>query len=293
MKLGIIGGTGIYDISAESTALSVDTPFGAPSDQIIHFVSGEREIFFLPRHGKGHRILPSEINHRANIFALKQLGVEEVIGLSAVGSLREDIRRGDIVIPDQYFDRTKASSRHTFFGNGLVAHVGLADPVCRRLSSQVYRLIKNILANSGSDNRPRLHLGGCYVNIEGPAFSTRAESLVYRRLQFDVIGMTSLAEAKLSREAEMCYTCIATVTDYDTWHSSEQEVSVEEVMRVLEANARLSQEIITSLAHDLPAPDDACPCRHALQNAILTDPERIPPDVRRALAPIIGRYLPS
>lgn len=271
MKLGIIGGTGLYDVEKDAEFLELDTPFGRPSDAIALIRRGEHEFYFLPRHGKGHRILPSELNHRANIFALRKLGIRTVLGFSAVGSLREDIHPGDFVLPDQYIDRTKRSSEHTFFGRGIVAHISFADPACARLRSYLHSVCRRIL--QGQPNR--VHPEGTYVNMEGPAFSTRAESNFHRMLGAHIIGMTSLAEAKLCREAGICYACLALVTDYDAWRRGPETVAVEEVLKVLNENISLSRKCIESIMRE-PPPDEDCACRHALDNAIITAPDTIP-----------------
>ncbi len=292
MKIGVIGGSGLYGLEAleRVSPISVDTPFGAPSDALMHGVIGGRDVYFLPRHGRGHRIMPSEINHRANIYALKTLGVECVLSVSAVGSLREDLRPRDIVLPDQYYDRTKRSFEHTFFGSGVVAHVAFGDPACEALRDVTAACARRVL-DAQPELGVRVTVGGTYVNMEGPAFSTRAESNVYRRLGFDVIGMTSLPEAKLCREAELCYQAIAMVTDYDCWHTEEEDVSVDLVIQHLLANTRLAKDILQVLIPAIPAARD-CGCGDALANALLSDKTAIPEATRRKLEPIIGRYLP-
>ncbi len=292
MKLGIIGGTGVYALAGlkDTEPVTVETPFGPPSGAYQHGQLGPIETWFLPRHGHGHRILPSELNHRANIFGFKSFGVERVIGISAVGSLREDLRPRDVCLPDQYFDRTKRSAEHTFFGRGLIAHIAFAEPVCPDLRHLLHAITQEIVSGDPRHQGQRVQTGGTYVNMEGPAFSTKSESLYYRRLGFDIIGMTSLAEAKLSREAEICYAALCMVTDYDCWHESEETVSIEMILANLKANAGLAGEILRRLVARLT---DArpCACGHALENAILTRPEQIPPETRHALAPIVGKYL--
>lgn len=275
MKIGFIGGTGLYSPGSDEHAeqLDVHTPYGDPSERIIHIQRDARDFFFLARHGIGHRILPSEINHRANIFALRKLGVRTIIAFSAVGSLREEIRPGDFVLPDQYLDRTKRSADHTFFGRGIVAHISFAQPICGRLRSYVEKMVRRVCAGQSD----RVISGGTYVNIEGPAFSTPAESNFYRLIGCDVIGMTSLAEAKLSREAGICYTAVALVTDYDAWQQAYASVSVEEIVKVLSRKVGLSQRIIQAIMDEPPDQSD-CPCRHALDNAIVTDPRSVPED---------------
>ena len=276
MKLGVIGGSGLYGIDALEGAgeRRVETPFGAPSDAILTGTLYETEVYFLPRHGRGHRLLPSEINHRANLFALKSLGVCRVVSFTAAGSLREDVRPRDILLPDQYVDRTRQG--HTFFGNGLVGHVPFGDPVCPDLHARLARLAEPLL-----DGGRRLHRSGTYVNMEGPAFSTRAESETYRRLGYDLIGMTSLHEARLAREARMCYAPVALITDYDCWHATEA-VQADLVVENVRANVRFARELICALARDTYG-ERTCPCPAALLGAILTDEDAIPPPARRIL----------
>ncbi|MBM4142493.1 MAG: S-methyl-5'-thioadenosine phosphorylase [Lentisphaerae bacterium] len=293
MKIGIIGGSGLYDLEGlhDVARETVDTPFGAPSDAYVRGVLAGREIHFLPRHGVGHRLMPSELNHRANIFGFKLLGVERIISISAVGSLKENMRPRDIVLPDQYFDRTKTSANHTFFGGGLVAHVAFGEPTCPALRKTVRDVARETVAGKGRGCGTRVHCGGTYVNMEGPAFSTKAESSVYRRFGFDVIGMTSLAEAKLCREAEICYQPVAMVTDYDCWHAEEAEVSVEMLIGHLRANTALAREILQGVVRALPESRD-CACGAALRSAIITDPAVVPDELRRRMAPLVGKYLP-
>jgi len=290
MKVGIIGGSGLYDLDglADVREERLNTPFGEPSDAFICGTIGEREVCFLPRHGRGHRILPSEINHKANICGFKLLGCEAVLSISAVGSLKEGIHPRDIVLPDQYFDRTKGSLQHTFFGNGIVAHISFGQPSCEGLRGCIAEAVGLALAEEGSP--VQLLTTGTYVNMEGPAFSTKAESAVYRMMGFDIIGMTSLPEAKLCREAEMCYQAVAMVTDYDCWHETEGPVSVDKVIEHLHANTTRAKRILTTLIPRLDnAPD--CPCRHALKSALLTSPDAMPADTKEKLRPILGRYL--
>jgi 5'-methylthioadenosine phosphorylase len=291
MKLGVIGGSGLYELDGldEIRRVRVKTPFGPPSDAYIHGRIGGREIFFLPRHGRGHRLLPSEINHKANIYGFKALGIDRIVSFSAVGSLKEELRPRDIVLPDQYFDRTKGSLNHTFFGKGIVAHVSFADPACPELRRVVARVARRHAKPKGGGSI-RIVPSGTYVNMEGPAFSTRAESMVYRRLRFDVIGMTSLPEAKLSREAEICYQSVAMVTDYDCWHESEEDVTVEMIVANLTANVQTAKAILRDLVAEIPA-TRGCGCGHALATAVLTGRTAVPKATRKALAPIIGKYL--
>ncbi|HPG00967.1 MAG TPA: S-methyl-5'-thioadenosine phosphorylase [Kiritimatiellia bacterium] len=292
MRLGIIGGSGLYEMDdlTDVRPIHVPTPFGEPSDDYIRGVLGQTEIIFLPRHGKGHRILPAEINHRANIFGFKTLGVDRIIAVSAVGSLREEVRPRDIFLPDQYFDRTKGSLNHTFFGRGIAAHVGFGEPVCAKLRSSLRELSTRVIEEHKAYRGIQVHDRGTYVNMEGPAFSTKAESDVYRKMGFDIIGMTSLPEAKLCREAEICYASIAMVTDYDCWREDDAPVTVEMVIANLKANANLSKDLLRKLAQH-PPKADRCACHQALENAIITHHDAIPADIKKTLAPIIGKYI--
>lgn len=292
MKLGIIGGSGLYAIDglANLQEVAVETPFGAPSDVMFEGRLTNVDVVFLPRHGRGHRLMPAELNHRANIFALKTRGVDRIISFSAVGSLREDIAPGDFVLVDQFVDRTKQSAKHTFFGNGVVAHIAFAHPTCPVLRSVISIIVREVAAESGGAFN--MHNGGTYLNMEGPAFSTLAESILYKSWGMDVIGMTNLAEAKLSREAEICYLPVAMVTDYDCWHEDHESVSVEMIIETLMKNAATAKAVIKSLAAVLAATgDDGCDCRSALDNAIITAPDAIPAAARAELAPIIGKYI--
>jgi 5'-methylthioadenosine phosphorylase len=260
----------------------VQTPFGQPSDAYVTGLLKGRRVAFLARHGRGHRLMPSELNFRANIFGFKLLGAEWVISASAVGSMREDLPPLDIVIPDQFFDRTKGRAS-TFFGNGLVAHVSFADPTCPVLGSRLFA--------AGQAVGARVHQGGTYLCIEGPQFSTRAESRIYRSWGVDVIGMTNLQEAKLCREAEICYATLALVTDYDVWHETEEDVSVDAVVAILKQNAETAKAIIKAAVSSFLAGREACPCPTALRDAIITARDAIPEDVRERLRPIIGKYV--
>jgi 5'-methylthioadenosine phosphorylase len=282
-EIGIVGGTGLYEMEgfADRKSVAVETPFGDPSDEYVLGQLEGRDVAFLPRHGRGHRLLPHEINYRANIYGFKKLGVKWLLSVSAVGSLKEQLCPADVVIPDQFYDRTKMRN-DTFFGDGIVAHVSFGDPVCKGLFQ--------ILAEAGKEAGAVVHVGGTYVNMEGPAFSTRAESNAYRSLGFDVIGMTNLTQAKLAREAEMCYVTIAMVTDYDCWKRDAEEVSVETIIRVLHQNAKMAQTIVKLAVAKIP-PEQDCECAHALETAILTRPEDISEEVRQRLAPIIGKYV--
>jgi 5'-methylthioadenosine phosphorylase len=277
----VIGGSGFYELLANARELELETPFGAPSDS---FFLGEIDgvpVAFLPRHGRGHRILPSEINFRANIWGMKALGVHSIVAASAVGSLREEIEPLHIVVPDQLFDRTKARPS-TFFGDGVVAHIGFADPFCAHVSQ--------VLADAGRKAGATIHDGGTYVCIEGPQFSTRAESRVYRQLGFDVIGMTNLQEAKLAREAELCYATLALVTDYDVWYAGEEDVTLEQVLDNARRNVETAQAIVRRAVVALDEERD-CTCRHAAEHAIITPAELIPQATKDKLDLLIGDYL--
>ncbi len=280
-EIGIIGGSGLYraEIIKEVKKVEIDTPFGKPSDAITLGVIGGREVAFLPRHGTGHRFSPSEINTRANIFAFKKLGVNRIISVSAVGSLKEEIKPLDIVIPDQIFDRTK-TRLSTFFSNGIVAHVSFADPFCPELSK--------LLSEIAAKKKFRIHNKGTYVCIEGPQFSTRAESRVYRQLGFDIVGMTALPEAKLAREAEICYAMIATVTDYDVWY--EQEVNVEIILENMKKNEQAVQEILKAAVPVIPR-ESKCNCQRALAGAIVTAAEKITRNHKVTLEPLLKKYI--
>ncbi len=282
-EIGIIGGSGLYEMEGftDTENVAVSTPFGEPSDEYIVGQLEGRKVAFLPRHGRGHRISPHEINFRANIYGFKKLGVKWMIAVSAVGSLKEELRPTDVVIPDQFYDRTK-SRRDTFFGEGIVAHISFGDPVCKNLST--------VLAQAAEDAGAVVHGGGTYVNIEGPAFSTRAESNIYRQLGFDIVGMTNLTDAKLAREAEMCYGTLAMVTDYDCWKQDAEEVSVETIVRVLQQNARMAQKIIKVAIREIPAQQD-CACARAIEKAVITQRDLIPEEARERLEAIIGKYI--
>ena len=291
IKLGIIGGSGLYELAGlqNVTSRTVKTPFGDPSDAFTCGTLDGHELYFLPRHGRGHRLLPSEIPHRANIYAFKVLGVDAVVSVSAVGSLREELRPRDVVLPDQYYDRTKTRDEQTFFGKGIVAHVQFGEPSCHALRNVVAQVVWDILKEDKSDSR--LTERGTYVNMEGPAFSTRAESLSYREAGFDIIGMTSLAEAKLCREAELCYQAISMVTDYDCWHATEESVSVEMIIGHLNANVALARKIVSRLCPAIEKSRKACVCKESLKFAIMTAPDAISAEAKERLAPIIGKYV--
>ena len=284
ITIGIIGGSGLYDM-AELTGrheITVSTPFGDPSGPYVTGVLRGQKVAFLARHGAGHRILPSELNFRANIFGFKTLGVEWILSASAVGSLREDLAPLDLVVPDQVFDRTRGRVS-TFFGNGLAAHVGFGHPV----SAVVAGLLHDGAVAAGA----RVHKGGTYVCMHGPAFSTKAESEYYRRNGFDIIGMTNLQEAKLAREAEIAYATLALVTDYDCWHPDHDAVTVEMVINNLHHNARTAQQVIAYAVEQLGTGRHPNDCASALASAIITRPEAIPEQVKHDLAPIIGKYV--
>jgi 5'-methylthioadenosine phosphorylase len=292
MKIGIIGGSGVYDLEGLKRAShrQIKTPFGQPSAK---FICGELDgvnVYFLPRHGHGHTILPSEINHKANIYAFKKLGVERVLSVSAVGSLKQKLRPRDIVLPDQYMDRTKKSLEHTFFGNGIVAHVAFAEPTCAHLRGLIESSARRVNARHTGHKETRVFNGGIYVNMEGPAFSTKAESHAYRKMGFDIIGMTSLAEAKLCREAEICYQAMAMVTDYDCWHETEESVTLEMVIGNLTANTKLAKEILRDLIPRIPE-GRKCACVNAIQNAIVTRMDAVPKKTLKALGPILSKYM--
>jgi 5'-methylthioadenosine phosphorylase len=284
-QIGVIGGSGLYAVEElrPIEEVSVTTPFGDPSDAVLIGRWHDVTVAFLPRHGRGHPIMPSHINARANIFAMKMLGVEWLISVSAVGSMREDIVPGDVLIPDQFFDRTVARPS-TFFQDGIVAHISFAEPVCAELSG----VLHPAAVRAGA----RVHRGGTYLCIEGPQFSTKAESRIYRQWGVDVIGMTNLPEAKLAREAEMSYATLAFVTDYDCWHETEAAVSVETIVHILQTNAVMAQRIIGEALPDIPV-ERGSPYRDALRGAIITNPVVIPPHIKKSLAPLIGKYIQS
>ncbi len=282
-QIGIIGGSGLYDMAelGDREERVVTTPFGEPSGPYVLATLRGRRVAFLARHGAGHRVQPSELNFRANIYGFKALGVEWILSASAVGSLREDFKPLDLVVPDQFFDRTRGRVS-TFFGDGIVAHVAFAHPFCRPLSA----IIHDAAVGAGAT----VHRGGTYVCMEGPQFSTVAESNFYRAAGFDVIGMTNLQEAKLAREAEICYTTLALVTDYDCWHPDHDAVTVEMIMRNLLQNAKTAQQVIARAVERLPIAR-TCECARALETAIITRPEAVSPAARERLALIAGRYL--
>jgi len=282
--IGVIGGSGLYEMKEmeQVREIMLDTPFGKPSDSFVTGVLNGVKMAFLPRHGRGHRLLPSEVNYQANIYGMKQLGVERIISVSAVGSLKEAIVPGHLVIPDQFIDRTKGTRQSTFFGNGIVAHVSFADPTCACLSDKLFMAAQKAGAIT--------HKGGTYVCMEGPAFSTRAESFMYRSLGGDVIGMTNLTEAKLAREAEICYGVIALSTDYDCWHDSHEDVTVDAILAIMHQNVARAKEIIRHVVQDAIL-EQTCNCSLTLQGAIVTDRARIPAETISKLGPIVSKYL--
>jgi 5'-methylthioadenosine phosphorylase len=283
-RIGIIGGSGLYHIEGftKQKWVKIKTPFGAPSDEFLTGELAGREVVFLPRHARGHRITPSELNHRANIFGMKKLGVNWIISVSAVGSLQAKYKPCDIVLPDQFVDRTKRSFEHSFFGNGIVAHIAFADPICEELRQLILRSAKKLKA--------RVHNGGTYVNMEGPAFSTRAESITNHKLGYDVIGMTNLGEAKCAREAEIAYATMAMITDYDCWKIDEAHVTVEMVIANLMKNAATAKQIVASVIPQIPEKAN-WPCHDVLRNAIMTDKKFWPAKTKAALKPLLQKYL--
>ena len=283
-RIGIIGGSGLYHIEgfASQKWVTVKTPFGPPSDSFLTGKLAGREVVFLPRHGRGHRILPGELNHRANIFGMKKLGVQWIISVSAVGSLQAKFKPCDIVLIDQFVDRTKKALEHTFFGRGIVAHIAFAEPICEEL--------RRILLKSARALKARAHDGGAYVNMEGPAFSTRAESLANHRAGFDVIGMTNLGEAKCAREAEMAYASLAMVTDYDCWKEDEEHVTIEMIIANLNKNAEMAKAVVKRAISQIPR-EAGWHCHRALKNAILTDKKLWPAKTKSELKPILQKYI--
>lgn len=283
--VGIIGGSGLYDFEGFEGAqeVRVETPFGPPSDAFVGGSYAGRQVYFLPRHGRGHRILPTELNHRANIWALRSLNVRWIIAITAVGSLKEEYRPRDVLLPDQFFDRTSRREHHTFFGRGIVAHVAFADPI----STGLRTLLREEAAAAGA----RVHDGGTYVNMDGPAFSTRAESNANRQLGFDVIGMTNLPEAKLAREAEIALATLAMITDYDCWKTDEAHVTADAVMAHVSANAAMAKAVIARVIPRLPL-EANWPEHCALDSAIMTDRKLWPAQTLKELEPILGRFTP-
>ena len=283
VRIGIIGGSGLYHMPGlkDTRELRVKTPFGAPSDALVVGSLEGRRVAFLARHARGHRFLPSEINYRANIHAMKQLGVERIISVSAVGSLREDLKPLDFLIPYQFYDRT-IHRVSTFFGEGVVAHVGFDKPVCAQLTG--------VLADACDRAKVRVHRGGTYICMEGPQFSTLAEAQIHRQLRFDVIGMTNVTEAKLAREAEICFATVAMITDYDCWHPNHASVTLEEIISNLNKNTEHAQDVLREAVRSMPS-ERACKCGSALAHAIITDPSIISAAARKRLGVIAGKYL--
>jgi 5'-methylthioadenosine phosphorylase len=282
--IGIIGGSGLYELAglADVRWRRVRTPFGDPSDEYCEGRLGDRRVVFLPRHGRGHRLMPSELNFRANIWGLRSLGVEWVVSISAVGSMKEAIKPLDVVIPDQFFDLTKRRVS-SFFGDGIVAHIGMADPVCPTLATGLEKAARTTGAT--------VHRGGTYLCIEGPQFSTKAESRIYRSWGVDVIGMTNMPEAKLAREAELCYATLALATDYDVWHETHGAVTVEAVVQSLLRNVATAQAVLRTVIPAIPPVRD-CPCAELLRNAVITAPGAFPLATRRRLDLLLGKYFP-
>src|SRR5690348_321449 len=282
-SIGIIGGSGLYAMTGltDTREIRVKTPFGEPADVVVLGILEGKGVAFLARHGRGHRILPGEINYRANIYAMKLLGVERIISVSAVGSLNEDLRPGEFLVPDQFFDRTK-NRASTFFGEGIVAHVAFAHPTCGQLSG--------VLGDACVHEAVKVHRRGTYICIEGPQFSTLAEAEVNRQLRFDVIGMTNVTEARLAREAEICYATIAMITDYDCWHPEHESVTASQIIATLNQNAENAQKVLRTAVRELSA-GRSCKCESALQHALVTDLKIVPKATKKRLAAIIGKYI--
>lgn len=282
--VGVIGGSGLYEMEGltDIHSVKVETPWGNPSDDLVVGKLGDTKMVFLPRHGRGHKVMPSEINYRANIYALKKLGVQWIISASAVGSMKEEIAPGDVVIPSQFFDHTKGRIS-TFFGDGIVGHVSMADPVCPVLSDVFYEA-------SIKSGAAVVHKGGIYICIEGPQFSSRGESDIYRKWGVDVIGMTNMPEAKLAREAEICYATLALSTDYDCWHETHADVTVEDIIETLTKNVELAKRIIGEIVPMISEKRN-CICYNSLQNAIITTKDVVSEEVKRRLNLLIGRYM--
>jgi 5'-methylthioadenosine phosphorylase len=286
-RIGVIGGSGLYDMDELEVheERRIETPFGDPSDVYVLGEIDGQGVAFLARHGRGHRILPSELNFRANIYGLKTLGVERILSVSAVGSMQEQYAPTHVVVPDQFFDRTRHRP-DTFFGDGLVAHISLADPVCPHLAHH--------MAEQTEEAGGVVHRGGTYLCMEGPQFSTRGESNIYRGWGIDIIGMTNLQEAKLAREAEICYATLAMVTDYDCWHEGHDDVTVDAILKILQQNARLAQKVVKGMVSVLATEErGGCPCTDALATALITDRSMIPAATLERLRPIVGRYFPE
>ena len=281
-SVGIIGGSGLYEIDGleKIEYKSVNTPWGDPSDKIITGYLNDVKMFFLPRHGRGHTIMPTYINYRANIYAMKLLGVGRIISVSAVGSMKEHIQSGDVVIPDQFIDFTKHRSQ-SFFGDGIVAHVSMADPICPVLSDTLYKIVNDLQA--------KVHKGGTYICIEGPQFSSKSESRLFRTWDVDVIGMTNMPEARLAREAEICYATLALSTDYDCWHADHDNVTMEDIINILNKNTELARKVIEKSVKYLET-ELTCSCSQSLKNAVITSRDSIPPDVKKKYGVLIRKY---
>ncbi len=291
-KIGVIGGSGLYDLGGigDLQEIDVETPYGQASDAFMHGRVAGVETTFLARHGRGHRLLPGELNHRANIFAMKKLGVEVIISIAAVGSFRDELKPGDIVLVDQFVDRSKRGLEHSFFGRGIAAHISFAHPTCDSLRAILAEVVEQVLREDNA-SQASVHNSGTYLNMEGPAFSTLAESQLYKSWGMDVIGMTNLAEAKLAREAEICYQTIAMVTDYDCWHESHGAVSVEMILQILRQNAELARKLIKRAIPEVHQRHCCQLCPNAVKMAVITNPKLIPPARRKELAPLIGKYI--
>jgi 5'-methylthioadenosine phosphorylase len=282
-EIGIIGGSGLYSMEGltNTREVRIKTPFGAPSDAFVLGTLEGKQVAFLARHGRGHRFLPSEVNYRANIYAMKLLGVDRIISVSAVGSLQEDLRPGEFLVPDQFFDRTK-NRVYTFFGNGIVAHIAFDKPTCPQVAG--------VLSDASEHSKVKVHRRGTYVCIEGPRFSTIAEAHVHRQLRFEVVGMTNVTEAVLAREAEICYATIAMITDYDCWHPEHDAVTGAQIIATLNQNALNAQRVLREAVRSMPA-GHTCKCGSALSSAIFTDPKMIRAETKKKLAAIVGKYL--
>ncbi len=287
-RIGIIGGSGLYKIEGikKVKELDVDTPFGETSDKLVLGELDGQEVVFLPRHGLGHHISPAEVNYRANIYALKKIGVERIVSVTACGSLRDDFKPLDFVVVDQYVDQTNQARKMTFFENGIVAHISFAHPACPELRTILY----DAGYAASKDLRIKMHRDGTYINMEGPAFSTLAESNLYRSWGMDIIGMTNMPEAKLAREAEICYVTLACVTDYDCWHPEYEKITVEMVIKNLQKNIENAKKILRAFIKHLPH-KRVCSCKDALKNSIITDPKMIPAKTKKDLEIIIGKYI--
>ncbi len=283
-KIGVIGGSGLYELEGleRIEEVSLDTPYGAPSDKFLVSELDGKEVVFLPRHGRHHQINPSRINYRANIYGMKKLGVERIISITACGSLKEEYKPLDFLIPTQFVDRTNQARRYTFFDEGITAHIGFAHPVCENLAG--------ILKQATENSKIATHYGGTYINMEGPQFSTLAESNLYRSWGMDIIGMTNMAEARLAREAEICYVSLAAVTDYDCWHQSHESVTLDEILSNLKKNVANSKTLLKEFV-SLVNNNESCGCHEALKNAILTREEFIPQETKKKLDIIINKYI--